>query len=207
MCAGSPVWWAIAAVVVTGSGASAHRLDECLQAARIAIEPRTVTLEIDLTPGVDVAGTIISDIDRDRDGVLSPTEQQGYVARVFDQMELAIDGEPAKAVALPASFPEVAAIARGEGTIQLRSAIQLAAQSAGTHQVWFRNGYRREISVYLANALVPEDRRIAVRSQRRDAAQRALTIDYEVRSEGLRWSWLFGGVALAAGVTGLKKKR
>lgn len=209
MRAGRWTWWALAAVVTTGSGASAHRLDECLQAARIAIEPRAITLELDLTPGIEVAGTILSDIDRDGDGVLSPTEQEGYVTRVFEEVEVAIDGQPSKINPLPALFPDTAAIRRGEGTIQLRSTIALAGQSVGTHQVFFRNAYRRDISVYLANALVPESSQIAVRSQRRETNQRELTIDYGVRREDRpQWGWLFGGViVMAAGVTGLRKKR
>jgi len=197
----------MAAVLASGGVASAHRLDECLQAARIAIEPRAITLELDLTPGVDVAATILADIDRDRDGTLSPLEQQDYARRVFEEMEIAVDGRLAKASAAPAIFPDVAAIQRGEGTIQLRSTIPLAQQSAGTHQVFFRNGYRSGISAYLANALVPGSSRIAIKSQRRGADQRDLTIDYELRSEGPpQWTWLFGGVAVAAAIAGLKKK-
>ena len=207
MGAVKPACWVVAAVVASGGVASAHRLDECLQAARIAIEPRAITLELDLTPGVDVAATILADIDRDHDGAFSLLEQQDYARRVFEDMEIAVDGRPAKAAAAPAIFPDAEAIQRGEGTIQLRSTIPLARQAAGAHQVFFHNGYRSGISVYLANALVPGSSRIAVRSQRRGADQRDLTIDYELRSEGRpHWTWLFGGVAVAAAIAGLKKK-
>jgi hypothetical protein len=52
----------VAAACAAGAGVSAHRLDECLQAARIAIEPDHVGLELDLTPGRAVADAIIADI-------------------------------------------------------------------------------------------------------------------------------------------------
>ena len=207
MRGGRPAWWVLATVVAAGSSASAHRLDECLQAARIAIEPGAITLEIDLTPGVDVAGTMVSDVDRDRDGVLSPLEQQAFVTRVFAAAEIAVDGRPGTVSPLPATFPDVPAMLRGEGTIQLRATIPLQPQSAGSHEVFFRNGYQAVTSAYLANALVPESDRVAIRSQRRDAQQRDLTIDYELRSDGPpQWTWLFGGLAVAAAVAGLKKK-
>jgi hypothetical protein len=39
----------------TASTASAHRRDEYLQAARIAVGPDRVRIELDLTPGMAVA--------------------------------------------------------------------------------------------------------------------------------------------------------
>src|SRR5580765_8182089 len=58
---------ALAAAVTLGTAASAHRRDEYLQAARLAVEPGRVDLELDLTPGIEVAEAIIADIDGDRD--------------------------------------------------------------------------------------------------------------------------------------------
>src|SRR5258707_6047731 len=57
---------ALTTAIALGSRASAHRRDEYLQAARIAVEPGRVDLELDLTPGITVADTMIGDIDRDR---------------------------------------------------------------------------------------------------------------------------------------------
>ena len=57
---------------------SAHRRDEYLQAARLAIDPGGVQLELDLTPGIALAEAIIADIDRNRDGSLSDDEQRAY---------------------------------------------------------------------------------------------------------------------------------
>src|SRR5262245_61337231 len=80
----------IAFVAIAGlaRGASAHRLDEYLQAARIGIDPGRVQLELDLTPGVAVAGKVIGDIDRDRDGVLSADEKRAYAAQVFGALAM-----------------------------------------------------------------------------------------------------------------------
>jgi hypothetical protein len=193
----------VTAAVLAGTGASAHRLDECLQAARIAVEPGRVHLELDLTPGVEAAETIIGEIDGDRDGSLSFDEQQAYARRVLAAIELASDGRrldlaPGGALSPAAGvFPAVDALRRGEGTIRLRVQTALPPQPAGGHRVFFRNGYRPDLSVYLANALVPQSDRIAVTAQRHDALQRDLTIDYVVRPGRAAPSsgWLLGGVA------------
>jgi hypothetical protein len=44
-----------AIVLAAGAGLSAHRHDEYLQAARIAIDPDGVRLELSLTPGIAVS--------------------------------------------------------------------------------------------------------------------------------------------------------
>jgi hypothetical protein len=86
---------------------------------------------------------------------------------------------------------------RGEGTIELRSAAVFPRMPDGGHRLSFRNTHRRDVSVYLANALVPRSDRIAVTAQTRDAEQRDLTIDYLVRtrSEASPPVWLLGGSA------------
>ena len=43
---------ALALTIAGGAGVSAHRRDEYLQAARLAIDPGRVQLELDLTPGI-----------------------------------------------------------------------------------------------------------------------------------------------------------
>src|SRR5215471_3955823 len=152
---------------------SAHRRDEYLQAARLAIAPTRVELQLDLTPGIAVADTIIADIDRNRDGALSPDEQHAYVARVLSSIELAVDGHPVhlqpgpptRSAALgwepgPSTFSDLEAFRRGEGTIALQATATLPPLSEGAHQLAYRNTHRADISVYLANALVPDSNRV-----------------------------------------------
>jgi hypothetical protein len=198
-----------AIALVAAPDASAHRLDEYLQAARIAVEPDHVLLELDLTPGVAIAGTIVADIDRDRDGSLSTAEQQDYAGRVLGTLDVAVDDRPIAVRPGTATFPDANALLRGEGTIQLRTRLALPAQSAGAHHVLFRNRYRRDISVYLANALVPASHHIAVTAQRREADQRDLTITYQVRTgtTGAPAWWLLGGVAMLAGWRAVNRYR
>jgi len=187
------------AAVVAGGDVSAHRLDEYLQAARIAVEPDEIALDLDLTPGVAIVESLMPEIDSNRDGVIGVDEQQAYVRRVLDAIELSLDGRPLAVAAGQGTFPDVAALTRGEGTIRIRATIRLPRQQVGVHRVFFRNRYRSGVAVYLANALVPESARVSVSGQHHSAEQRDLAIDYEVRSSAAAWSWswLFGAAALA----------
>lgn len=189
---------------------SAHRRDEYLQAARLAIEPGGVQLELDLTPGIALAEAIIADIDRNRDGALSQDEQRDYAGSVVSALTLEVDGTPVLARLSAVHFPDVAAIRQGEGIIRLQSTATLPRLSKGAHQLLFRNGHQPERSVYLANALVPPSNTVAVMAQRRDTDQTELTIDYVLRagpatsSEG----WLLASLAVAMIVVlGMRRTR
>ena len=194
---------AVLTAVLAGSSVSTHRLDECLQAARIAVEPGYIDVELTLTPGVAVAPAIVSDIDRNRDGSMSSDEKRAYVASVLAAVQLEVDGRSLRLDAGHTTVDDLAALQRGEGTIRLQSRAALPDLSEGPHQVFFRNAYRRDISVYLANALVPESDRVAVRSQLHDSEQRELTIDYvlSARRPASIPLWLLGSVV--AGLLGV----
>jgi hypothetical protein len=199
------VFLTIAAAVVARPPASAHRRDEFLQAARLAVERNRVDLELDLTPGIAVAGAIVSEIDRDRDGTLSPEEQRAYVTRVLSAIELSVDGRALSLETTAAAFPDPDAFRRGEGTIRIDAAVVLPRTAPGTHQLFFRNAFRRTTSVYLANALVPRSDAVTITSQHRDVEQRDLTIDYNVAPATALTipMWLLGGLAGAVLLTAL----
>jgi len=199
-------------LLLGGSRASAHRLDEYLQAARLKIDPAHVEFQLDLTPGVAVADSVIADIDRDRDGVLSADERHAYVEQVMRAISLDVDGLPLRVRSVGSTFPDVQAFRRGEGTIELRGDVSLPPLAEGAHQLSYRNANRPDVSVYLANALVPESDRVAVHVQRRDTDQRELTIDYELRPQPSAspdaWLWLGLACSLAlAALAGLRAQR
>lgn len=58
----------------------------------------------------------------------------------------------------------------------------LPSISSGSHRVSFSNAYRRDLGVYLTNALVPEDDQITIVNQQRDPEQRSTTIEYAIAS-------------------------
>jgi len=170
------------AIVVTGARAESHRLDEYLQAVRVDLDLTRVEVRLALTPGVDVANTIVGDIDTDRDGVLSSNERAAYVSRVIDALHVDVDDRAVRLHSTDSRFPAPADLRGGEGTIAIRAAAEIPSLAPGAHRVHIRNAHHSEIGAYLANALVPETARIEIATQRRSADQRDLTIDYVVRA-------------------------
>jgi hypothetical protein len=161
--------------------ASAHRLDEYLQAARIDLQADRVTVDLDLTPGASLAESVVAAIDRDQDGVASPDELNAYVGAIVGHLELSLDGQRLEPQLTSSSFPTGEALRLGEGTIRLQISAAHRPLTFGRHRVFFRNRHFARQSVYLANALVPANSRLSVGEQRRTVDQRELSIDYFVR--------------------------
>lgn len=190
------IWLALAATIVTAGFAqratkpasvgstAAQQRDKYLQAARIAIDAARVQLELDLTPGAVIADSVIADIDRDDDGLLSAGEQRDYAARVLDAVELGVDRQSIALQLVASTFPDPDLIRRGEGMIRVQASVVVPAQSVGAHQLLFRNAHRRDVSVYLANAVVTSTNRVMITAQHRDGDQRELAIDYVVGANG-----------------------
>lgn len=183
-------WTAGAAALIwtAAVGLSAHRRDEHLQAARIAIELERVDVELDITPGADVADALVSAIDGDHDGVLSEAERDAYAQRTIVGLALTIDGRGHALHLVSASVPDVTSMRRGEGTIRLQSRAAITAQDSGAHQLRFVNANALVRSAYLANALVPDNPRLMVTAQHRSVDQRDVTIDYTVAGDGRVWT-------------------
>ena len=189
---------ALALLLLAGATLSAHRRDEYLQAARIAIEPGQVGIELDLTPGIAVAEQVLAAIDSDANGTISATEAATYRALVLREIAMDVDGTALSLAVVDTSFPEVAAVINGDGTLRVRLSAALPRLSAGVHRLRYRNGHRADIGAYLVNALVPASDKITVTAQRRDTTQRDVTIEYTLQPDTS--TRLLGGLAVS--VTG-----
>ena len=167
-----------AIALAASTTASAHRLDEYLQAARIDLQTDRVTVDLDLTPGAALAESIVATIDRDHDGVTSRDELNAYVSGIVSELEIALDGQRLEPQLMSSTFPAQEALGRGEGTIRLQVRAAHRPLTSGRHRLFFSNHHFARQSVYLANALVPASSRLSVDEQRRTVDQRELTIDY-----------------------------
>ncbi len=175
--------------------ASAHRLDEYLQATRIAVGQGIVDVEIDLTPGMNVASQVVTFIDVNNDGALSSAERDAYAALVVRLAELKVDRAPAPLVLVGSEYPAVAQMRAGTGTIHLRARSTLPG-SPGPHELAYVNVHHPEMSAYLVNALAPPSG-IHIASQQRDPWQHQLTLEYVVDPPG-HLTWRFAS-SIAAG--------
>lgn len=174
---------ALALTAAAATDVSAHRTEDCLQAARIGVEPDRVRITLDLTPGIAVARSFIAALDQDGDGTLSTDEKRGYADEMVRAIEVRIDGRPLQPRVVAWSVSELPAFRRGMGVVRLEIQATLPRVAAGAHRLLFRNRHLAGHSAYLANALVPESPRLAVTAQRRASDQSTLTIEYTVHAD------------------------
>jgi hypothetical protein len=192
----------------SGSQPSAHRLDEYLVATRVAIAVDRVSLELDLTPGVGLAAEAMTSIDTDGDGQISHTEAAAHATALLNSIVLLTDGQPAQLTLVESQYPEVRDMTAGVGILRLRATAEMADSTPGRHVLTYVNGYRPDKSVYLANALVPSDRRVTIATQRRDPAQHELTLEYDVaHTAPTRGLSIAGGLGLAALLAAARRTR
>jgi hypothetical protein len=166
-------------VIAAAAPASAHRLDEYLQALRVDLRGDAVVLELDLTPGANLAAGIVPVLDPDGDGVIDSIRSEAYTGEVARSVELAIDGRRTPLAWVSGQFPSVDELQAGNGVIRVVMRADVV-HARGSHQLRVENNYRRDVSVYLANVLRPQGSAVTIASQRRDPDQQRLTIDYAV---------------------------
>ena len=176
---------------------SAHRRDEYLQAARLAIDPARVEIALDLTPGIAVADQVLAEMDPDGSGAIDRTEGRAYAQRVLHSVTVDVDGRPLSLLLIDVDAPDNGAVREGDGVLRLRAQARLPDLDAGVHRLRYRNDHRNDLGAYLANALVPASERVVIAGQRRDPEQRELTIEYVLAPD--RAARVRLGLALASG--------
>lgn len=187
--------------------ADAHRLDEYLQATRVSIDVDKIGLEIDLTPGVSVAARVFATIDSDHDGQISNEEADAYAQRVLGSVVLAIDDRPASLTLVGRQFPSLREMTLGTATIRLSSTATLP-RVVGLHHLSYVNGHSPDMSVYLANALIPPSDRVQIIEQHRDVLQRSFTVEYRVTGNQTlsRVGWSLAAIGMV-GVLVIARRR
>jgi len=163
------------------SGASAHRLDEYLQATLVSIEVGEVRLQINLTPGVAVAEQVLAVIDSDHNGVISVKDAAGYAETVKHDLIVRLDRRKVSLTLIASSFPEVSELRSGSGFIQLEFSVSTASMTAGSHRLSLKNRHLPAVSVYLFNAAQPRSGEIEITRQKRNENQSLGEIEFAVR--------------------------
>jgi hypothetical protein len=196
------------ALLCAAAAPHAHQVDEYLQAARLSLTYDRVTLELDLTPGIAVASSVVPTLDTDGNGAISPGEAHAYGESVLSDVAVALDGHPLGVTLERVEVPTSGEMRDGVGTIRLRATALVAISGPGRRRLEFRNNHRPDIGAYLANALKPDDRTIHVERQTRDPRQRVIQIDYRVDpGPMIRATWLLGGLAVLAFLVGRGRLR
>ena len=123
---------------------------------------------------------VLTEIDRDANKSISAAEARGYSERVLRAIALDVDGMPLGVELVDSDFPTTDTVRRGEGTTRIHAVALMPRLADGLHHLRYRNTYRSDIGVYLANVLVPASDRVTIAGQRRDVDQRDLVVDYRL---------------------------
>jgi len=169
---------AAAAILLSLAGvASAHRLDEYLQATLISVEKDHVQASLRLIPGVAVFRSVIASIDSNGDGVLSSAEQWAYAERVLGDLSLTADGNRLTPRLVSVHFPAIEDMKEGLGEIQIEFTVDLP-RGGPNRKLIFESHHQARIAAYLVNCLVPRDPDIRIVAQTRNEQQSFYQLDY-----------------------------
>ena len=166
------------ALLALPSAAFADRLHECLQATLVVIEPGSIRLQMNLTPGVLVAEQVLARMDRDRDGVISTNEAAAYADAVKRDLTVRLDGRKLKLKLTASEFPFPAEVRHGWGIIQLEFSATPGTLASGAHTLAFENRHLSKLSVYLINAAKPKFDSIQINKQSRAEDQSVGEIEF-----------------------------
>lgn len=155
----------------------AHVLDDYVQVSRIDVRRDGVTIDLELTPGIEIAQPLFFQINTDRDGKISDREARAYAKQVIDDLSLSVDDRPLALTLAQSSYPSFDELRSGAGTIRLRLSSTADLSRSGTHQLFYRNRHRLDRGIYAVNALVPASPEIRIAGQHRDQLQREIRID------------------------------
>jgi hypothetical protein len=178
-------------LILAGGPASAHRLDEYLQATTISVERDRVQAQVRLTPGVAVFPMVLANIDTDADGIISEAEQRAYANRVLGDLSLTIDGDRLQLQLASLKFAKIEEMKEGGGEIQLEFDADVPSGGPNRRLI-FENHHQSRIAAYLVNCLVPNDPDIRITGQNRDYQQSFYQLDYKqagVRSGSQPSAW------------------
>ena len=166
------------ALLAVPSAVFAHRDDQYLQAALVAIEPSGVRLQINLTPGVAVAEQVIAQIDRDRDGTISQNEAAAYTESLKRDLTLGMDGQKLEIKLTASEFVPPDELRTGAGIIQMEFSASCGPLAAGFHRLTLENRHLTTMSVYLLNAVQPRLATVQITGQKRNDNQSVGEIEF-----------------------------
>ena len=167
-----------ASLLLFGRIASAHRIDEYLQATILTVEKDHVQASMRLIPGIAVSSSVMASIDSNGDGVLSEREQRAYAERVLGDLSLTVDGESLSPKLVSVEFPQGEQMREGLGEIHVMFTADLP-HGGPTRRLILENHHQNKDSAYLVNTVIPRDHDIRIVAQNRNEQQSFYELDYE----------------------------
>ncbi len=159
--------------------AEAHPVDEVVQGAYLTLAPGEVQLELDLTPGNKVAGTLLTSLDANADRRITDAEARAYAGRVLAQSTLALDGVAAPWTLDKVSAPPYQNLQTGNGILKIY-AVAKRPERTGAQTLSYQNRYQPAKSQCIANIFLQPAPgwQYQVTNQQRSDDGRQLTVKY-----------------------------
>ncbi|MCQ3976444.1 MAG: hypothetical protein DPW09_23685 [Anaerolineae bacterium] len=181
------IWFGLVSLLVArlaySPAAAAHPLDEFYQVTYVVVGPHRITLQIEQYPGLLIAPRILALVDSNQDDQISETESQAYTERFLKDIIFEIDGQPAAVTPADLEFSTPLELRAGTGLIRFELIADLPNDHHGPHQLYYKNNYQPDISVYLVNAISDEARWVSIGAQERDVFQSSLQADYAINPD------------------------
>ena len=192
----------IVALAIAPAAVSAHALDEYVQALKIGVTSHRLELQLALTPGINVASEVLRHVDVDGDEVISTEEAKAYGRHVIADLAATLDGTAITLLLHRVEVPTSGDLRAGSGVIRIE-AVAADAARPGEHRFVLRNKHLPTMSVYLANALLPESRDVQIKRQSRDERQQTYLLDYEIGGDSSTpLAWMFVASIALLGLVG-----
>ena len=165
-------------LALCGGSASAHPLDEVIQAAYLTIAPGEIQLDLEIQPGILVAQDIARVVDANGDRRISPAEARAYGERTLRNSSLTVDGGPATLRLVNVETPPYAQLA--QGYIMHIHAVATRRDRVGARVFAYLNRYAPLKSQYQANVFLSAGSgwTFDVASQGHSPDGRGLTVAY-----------------------------
>jgi hypothetical protein len=183
-----------AVLLLCSISASAHRIDEYLQAIILSLESNQVHASMRLIPGVMVASSVIAMIDANHDEIFSRNEKRAYADRVLGDLSFSVDGEAVKPQLDSWTIPDASQLRDGLGEIHLEYHVDLPPSTVANRTLVLANRHLNESSVYLMNVEVPQERTLRIVDQKRNPRQSVYELDYQQAGTAARRSNSWPGI-------------
>jgi ABC-type nickel/cobalt efflux system permease component RcnA len=161
------------ALLMPTRAASAHPLDQYVQATYITVAPAQIVVEL-------VAPETLALLDTDGDGQITDAEGRAYADQVVRNVAVQVDGQAVALTITKVETPTYLAYQAGYGTMRVFTAAPLAPGLTGTHVVTYANNNAPTGATYQVNTFIENGAAISLGKQNRDETQRSITVDYTI---------------------------
>ena len=157
----------------------AHRLEGLLQSSLVEVVPTQIKVQVTLVPGVDIAPRMKALLDPDADGEFSESESKAWAGQFMARQSVVVDGQTLPLTVRNVRGSPLPELAGGHAEIVIDYTAELGKLAHGPRTVVCANRYEPIPCIYQCNGLVPMTPDVRIRSHRRDAGERELTLAVE----------------------------